>query len=224
LVVGAHEVEIAVAVEVAQREAPRHSPDWDGRGGREGAIAVVAQHRDAVAGIVADYEIDVAVAVEVAGFDFARAIPDRDGRLGRETATAVAEQNRDVVADIVGDEKVEVAVTVDVGRSVGNGVGARGKGRTGAINEQRHRDFLRQNKASTSPVPPERSLHTRFRLCKLPRHRQFKSWHYLLAYRCRKVPAEPVGQVCPTVISRWISSDLNPIASAARTRGNTATS
>ena len=33
-----------------------------------------------------------------------------------------------------------------------------------------------------------------------------------------------VGHVCPTVISRWISSDLNPIASAERTRGNIATS
>ena len=42
--------------------------------------------------------------------------------------------------------------------------------------------------------------------------------------QCRKVPAEQVGHICATVISRWISSDLNPIASAARTRGSTATS
>jgi len=93
---------------------------------------------ETVAAIVAGYEIDVAVAVEVTGFDFARAIPDRDGRAGRETAAAVAEQNGDVVADIVGEEKVEVAVTVEVGRGIGDGVGARGKGRTSAINEHRH--------------------------------------------------------------------------------------
>ena len=125
MVVGTHEVEIAVAVEVPQRDASWHSPDRDGRGGREGTIAVVAQHRDAVAAIVAGYEIDVAVAVEVTGFDFARAIPDRDGRAGRENAAAVAEQNGDVVADIVGEEKVEVAVTVEVGRGIRDGVGAR---------------------------------------------------------------------------------------------------
>jgi hypothetical protein len=45
-----------------------------------------------------------------------------------------------------------------------------------------------------------------------------------IGVRCRKVPAWQIGYGCSTVISRRISSNLNPIASAAGKPGRTATS
>ena len=161
LVVGGYEINVTVAVKVADRETARNGPHGH-RTGRERGVAVVERHSDVIAAVVGGQEVDVTVAVEVGRFDLARAVGDRNRRAGDEGAGTVVKQDRDVVADVVGEQEIEVAVAVQISSGVGDRVSARGKRRTGGVAE--HRGYFPSKSAPVRrslPPPAAHKAHCR---------------------------------------------------------------
>ena len=91
-----HQVELAVAVDVAQGQGLRREVLAAGRkdqGPRERAVAVAQQHADGVGELLRRHQVELAVAVEVADRDRARGPADGQVDPGPEGAVAVAQQH-----------------------------------------------------------------------------------------------------------------------------------
>ena len=118
-----HQVELAVAVDVAQGHGLRREVLAAGRkdqGPRERAVAVAQQHADGVGELLRRHHVEPAVAVEVTDRDRVRGPADGQVDPGPEGAVAVAQQHAEG-AVAVRRHQVEGAIVVEVAGRHGEG-------------------------------------------------------------------------------------------------------
>ncbi len=115
---GQREVDLAVVVEVGERDRLRPEARGVVRVRLERAVPVVPQHGDRILAEVGGRQVQVAVAVEVRGDDLHGTDRGREGGEAREVPVAVTRQHgdraHDVDPDVVRDREIEVMVPVEI--------------------------------------------------------------------------------------------------------------